>query len=103
MLPYRANTTPLRVASSRRGRERSKALADVVEECKRLIFDSGVREVTLLGQNVNSYHDRTAGGGKYDVSNDGFTNLYRLRGGEGLFFADLVEAVSDIDDQVRVR
>jgi len=86
-----------------RGRERSKALADVVEECKRLIFDSGVREVTLLGQNVNSYHDRTAGGGKYDVSNDGFTNLYRLRGGEGLFFADLVEAVSDIDDQVRVR
>ena len=85
-----------------RGRERSKALADVVEESRRLI-DAGVREITLLGQNVNSYHDRTSEGGTYDVSNSGFTNLYKLRGGEGLYFADLVEAVSDIDDQVRVR
>lgn len=37
-----------------RGRERSRAGSDIIAECHRLI-DSGVREITLLGQNVNSY------------------------------------------------
>ena len=37
-----------------RGRERSRASADVIRECRELIND-GVREITLLGQNVNSY------------------------------------------------
>jgi tRNA-2-methylthio-N6-dimethylallyladenosine synthase len=38
-----------------RGRERSRDAASVISEC-RTLFEQGYREVTLLGQNVDSYH-----------------------------------------------
>ena len=46
-----------------RGRERSRAKEEIIAECKQLIAE-GYREITLLGQNVNSYgkdfHDGTS-------------------------------------------
>jgi len=61
-----------------RGPERSRKLADVVGEVRRLA-DQGTTEVTLLGQTVNSYHD-----GEHD-------------------FADLVRAVGAVAGIRRLR
>lgn len=61
-----------------RGRERSRAPDNVKEEAQR-VAQEGFRQVTLLGQNVNSY--------QY----------------EGKDFADLLETVSEVDGIERIR
>lgn len=67
-----------------RGRERSRDAYSIVSECRSL-FDQGYREVTLLGQNVDSYHwaDETSG--------------------EFITFAKLLERVALISPLLRVR
>ncbi len=55
-----------------RGHEVSRDPADILEEIDRL-EDQGVRELTLLGQNVNSYRWVGGGGAKLD-----FPGLLRL-------------------------
>lgn len=72
-----------------RGRERSRKPEEILKEVQNLVAD-GVKEVTLLGQNVNSYHgisSQTAQGTvETQVSRDvDFADLiYLLNGVEGL-------------------
>ena len=61
-----------------RGRERSRKLSSIVDEVRKL-SGQGYKEVTLLGQNVNSYHD-----GEFD-------------------FADLLRSAAEVDSTMRIR
>ncbi len=70
-----------------RGRERSRDAESIVNECRQL-FDNGFREVTLLGQNVDSY---------YYTSADANGNLTEVT------FATLLEMVAEISPLLRVR
>lgn len=72
------------IVPSVRGREQSRAFADITEEVEKLARD-GVREISLLGQNVNSY------------GND------LPRNGSPRSFAELLRAVSAIEGVERVR
>ena len=65
----------------RRGRETSRLLPELVDEAKKLV-QRGVKEITLLGQNVDSYgHD-------LDDRKD---------------LADLLEAIEEVDGIERIR
>jgi tRNA-2-methylthio-N6-dimethylallyladenosine synthase len=50
-----------------RGSEYSRAVADIEREARTLVA-SGVREITLLGQNVNGYHGAGPGGETYSLA-----------------------------------
>lgn len=67
-----------------RGRERSRDAASIVNECRDL-FENGYKEVTLLGQNVDSYYF-------VDEPNDRVVT-----------FAKLMEEVAQISPLLRVR
>jgi tRNA-2-methylthio-N6-dimethylallyladenosine synthase len=63
-----------------RGRESSRPMDDIIAEIRQLV-DGGVREVTLLGQNVNSYGQKEGFGG----------------------FAQLLEQVQGVEKLERIR
>lgn len=64
-----------------RGRERSRAAEDILREVRGLISD-GYKEITLLGQNVNSYNSDGRG---------------------GMSFPELLKEVASIEGKFRIR
>ncbi len=66
-----------------RGAEFSRPGEAVLEECRRMV-GAGVREVTLLGQNVNAYRGPGANGAQWDL-------------------ADLIDQLADIEGLERIR
>ena len=66
-----------------RGRERSRSPEAILDDVRR-VLDEGYKEITLLGQNVNSYEAEDLRGRKVD-------------------FARLLELVSDFPQKYRVR
>lgn len=65
-----------------RGRQKSRSAAAVVAECESLVR-RGARELTLLGQNVNSYGQD--------------------KSGEGVTFAQLLHRIAAIPDLLRLK
>lgn len=65
-----------------RGRERSRSMESIISECDSLV-EQGFREVTVLGQNVNSYRYK--------------------QNGTVVDFPELVYRISMISDDLRIR
>lgn len=86
-----------------RGRERSRPIDSIIDEVRQLA-DQGVKEITLLGQNVNSYRDISTDIERIKPSSsvDGFKTVYKPKIG-GTRFGELLHCVAEAVPQTRIR
>ncbi len=77
-----------------RGRERSRDPYSIVNEAKNL-FEKGYRDVTLLGQNVDSY--------KWSEEENNKARLEKSVNKEVINFAKLLEMVARVNPELRIR
>lgn len=79
-----------------RGRERSRDPHSIIQECKNLL-DNGYKEITLLGQNVDSYL-WYGGGPKKD-----FVKASEMQKATAVDFAHLLDLVAKAVPEMRIR
>ena len=79
-----------------RGRERSRNPESILKECQDL-FNDGYREITLLGQNVDSY--LWFGGG----AKKNFKKASNTEKENSLNFANLLDEVAQVNPKLRIR
>ena len=103
-----------------RGRERSRDSASILEEAKKRFYEENAREIVLLGQNVNSYSDKSHAAAAEEESSssssntattttsnevyaEGFKSVYVPSRNHEYDFAKLLKDVCAISPELRVR